>query len=79
MNKGIMGSIFLLISTIFYSVRYISASIGLSNSGTWSIEEFSVFLKNVPINLLILSIIFLIMGLVFIIWSFLDLINKGNK
>lgn len=76
MNKGIMGAIFLLISTMFYLVRYICASIGLSNSDRWDLEEFYVILKNVPNNLLIFSIISLLIGLIFIIWGFLDLRNR---
>lgn len=72
MIKSILGSVFLLISAIFYSTRYICASIGASNSDTWSVEEFNVLLENVPNNLLILSIISLLIGLVFIVWSILD-------
>ncbi len=72
MNKSIFGSIFLLISALFYSTRYICASIGASNNGVWSIEEFNIFLKNVPTNLLILSIISLLIGLIFILWSVLE-------
>lgn len=79
MIKSILGSIFLLISAVFYSTRYISASIGVSNSDTWSIEEFNVFLKNVPNNLLIFSIISLLIGLVFLVWGVLDLKNKDNN
>ncbi|GIN25546.1 hypothetical protein J31TS2_21260 [Bacillus licheniformis] len=72
MIKSILGSVFLLISAMFYSTRYICASIGVSNSDTWSVEEFNVLLENVPNNLLILSIISLLIGLVFIVWSILD-------
>lgn len=72
MIKSILGSVFLLISAIFYSTRYICASIGVSNSDTWSAEEFNVLLENVPNNLLILSVISLLIGLVFIVWSILD-------
>ncbi len=57
MVKSFLGSIFVLISTILYLTRYICAAIGVSTGGTWSIEEFNVFLKNVPNNLLILSVI----------------------
>lgn len=76
MTKGIFGSIFLLISAMFYSTRYICASIGVSNSDVWSKEEFNVFLKNVPSNLLIFSIISLLAGLAFIVWDVLDQKNK---
>ncbi|PCD82206.1 hypothetical protein CNQ87_16520 [Lysinibacillus fusiformis] len=80
MIKGIFGSIFLLISTMFYLTRYICASIGVSKSSTWSTEEFNVFLKNVPNNLLILSIIFLLIGLLFIVCGVVDhLKNKDNN
>lgn len=72
MAKSTYGSAFLLISAIFFSTRYICASIGLSNSRVWSLEEFSVSLKNVPNSLLVLSIISLFIGLVFIIWGFLE-------
>lgn len=79
MNKGIMGAIFLLIATMFYSVRYICASIGLSNSDTWTLEEFNVILKNVPNNLLVFSIVFLLVGLIFIIWELWNLKNKNHN
>ncbi|GIN66377.1 hypothetical protein J41TS2_17980 [Bacillus sonorensis] len=72
MIKSILGSVFLLISAMFYSTRYICASIGVSNSDTWSVEEFNVLLENVPNNLLILSIISLLIGLAFIVWGILD-------
>lgn len=78
MIKGILGSTFFLISAIFYSTRYICAAIGASNSSTWSIKEFDVFLKNVPNNLLVFSIVSLLIGFAFILWSFLDLKNKSN-
>jgi hypothetical protein len=79
MVKSIYGSIFLLISAILYSTRYICASIGTSGSDTWSTEEFNVFLKNVPNSLLILSIISLLIGIVFICWSVIDLKDKKNN
>lgn len=79
MIKSIYGSIFLFIAAILYSTRYICASIGVSLSGTWSTEEFNVFLKNVPNNLLILSIISLLIGFVFIVWSVLNLKGKDNN
>jgi len=78
MNKGSLGSVFLVISVVFYTTRYICAAIGLANNDTWSVEDFNVYLSNVPNNLLVLSIISLLIGLVFIVLSILDLKNKKD-
>ncbi len=71
-KSSIYSSIFLLISTLLFSTRYICAAIGASKDNTWSVDVFNVYLTNVPVILLILSVISLLIGLLFMAWSFIE-------
>lgn len=48
MNKIMIGSIFLLMSTILYCTRYISAAISGANANNWSKDDFIAHLSYVP-------------------------------
>lgn len=78
MNKKIIGSIFILISTILYCTRYISAAISGANAKSWSKEEFIAHLSYVPSSLMTLSIIAMIIGLAYFITGLIDLKKQYN-
>ncbi|KNE20259.1 hypothetical protein KM914_06180 [Virgibacillus pantothenticus] len=77
MNKIMIGSIFLLMSTILYCTRYISAAISGANANNWSKDDFIAHLSYVPNDLLILSGIALILGLIYFIWGSIE--RKKSK
>lgn len=74
-NLSIIGSSFLLISAILYSVRYICAAIGTSTSKVWSEKEFLIFLNNVPNTIFILSFVSFVLGILLIVFD----IKKAKK
>lgn len=78
MKKQILGSIFLLIASILYSAKYISAAISGVNSTMWGEEEFSQFLSFVPLPLNIAILTSLVIGLTYFVWGILDSQKEKN-
>ncbi|NLE03379.1 MAG: hypothetical protein GX638_01065 [Crenarchaeota archaeon] len=69
MGKRFVGAIFCLISAILFASRYIATAIFLSSATAYDKELFEGVLENVGTNLLWLSIISLIVGIVYLIWA----------
>ncbi len=67
MNKTILGSIFLLISSILYSSMYISASIYASGETSKSKELFNIYLKYVGHGLMPIILVILIIGILLLV------------
>ncbi|MDC7286596.1 hypothetical protein NXH76_02160 [Blautia schinkii] len=69
MNRRVTGAIFCLTAGILFSARYITAAIFMSNISSWDSELFKAGLEYQGYALLVLSIISLIVGITYLIWS----------
>lgn len=69
MNRRVTGAIFCLIAGLLFSARYITAAIFMSNISSWDRELFKAGLEYQGEALLVLSIISLIVGITYLIWS----------
>jgi len=69
MNKRAAGTIFCVISSFLFAVRYVAAAIYMSNLSTWSDELFSSGLEYVGTPLLTLSGISLVVGIIYLVWQ----------
>lgn len=72
MTKEIIGSVFILISAILYSTKFLVAAIVGANSKVWDKKEFAQFLSYTPNSLNICIYICLIVGVIYFVWSFVD-------
>ncbi|OEH53111.1 hypothetical protein AQ616_17680 [Oceanobacillus sp. E9] len=72
MNKSIFGSFLLLISALLYATRYLCSAIMMVNSGEWGEEVFSLYLSFIPNGLMVATVASLIIGIVFIVWEFIE-------
>lgn len=78
MVRIIIGSLFLLISAILYSTKYLSAAmIGINSS--WSKDDFVRMLSYTPTLLNFYIYISFILGISLLIWYVVDFYNKNNK
>jgi len=66
MNRRGTGVIFILISAILFSTRYISAALFSTGISTWNMELFQSMLGYTGNMLLILSIISLVVGIIYL-------------
>jgi len=66
MNMRGTGVIFILISAILFSTRYISAALFSTGISTWNMELFQSMLGYTGNMLLILSIISLVVGIIYL-------------
>lgn len=69
MDNKILGSVFIISSSILYSSIYISAAIYGSTSASKSQELFSTYLGYLGVGLIIPAIILFIIGIILIISS----------
>lgn len=69
MSKRVTGAIFCLIAGILFSARYITAAIFMSNTSSWDSGLFKAGLEYQGNALLVFSIISLIVGIIYLIWS----------
>ena len=69
MSKRSTGVVFCLIAALLYSTRYIAAAIFGSGVSTWNSELFNSMLEYVGGELVTLSIISLVVGIVYLIWA----------
>lgn len=76
MNKRLTGSIFILISAILFSTRYIVASMAFIEYNEYSDFIFKQILKDNTLVLFELSIISLIIGIAYICKNYLEETNK---
>ena len=67
MNRRGTGVIFILISAMLFSARYISAALFSTGISTWNMELFQSMLGYTGNVLLILSIISLAAGIIYLI------------
>ncbi|MGO1581561.1 hypothetical protein [Senegalia sp. (in: firmicutes)] len=77
--KAIIGTLFILISTILYSAKYISAAMLSINSGYWAKDEFKKVLSYTPTSLNISIYISFAIGIILIIWYILGFLKKQIK
>ncbi|SDZ44520.1 hypothetical protein SAMN05421736_1137 [Evansella caseinilytica] len=71
-NKKIIGAIFLLISTILYSTKYITAAIAGANDATWGTKDFTRYLSYTPNALTVFIYLSLLIGVIYFVWGLLD-------
>lgn len=69
MNRRGTGVIFCLIAALLYIAHYITTAIYLSNMSSWDAHMFKEGLKYTGSSLDILSVIFLVAGLVYLFWA----------
>jgi hypothetical protein len=69
MNRRITGTIFLAVAAFLYATRYLAAAIYGSGVTSWNLEIFRSMLSYVGNNLLILSIVFALAGLAYLVWA----------
>jgi hypothetical protein len=69
MNRRITGTIFLAIAAFLYAARYLTAAIYGSGVTSWNPEIFRSMLSYVGNNLLILSVVFALAGLAYLVWA----------
>lgn len=69
MGKRFVGAIFCLISAILFASRYVATALFLSSTTAYDKELFEAVLENVGDNLLWMSIISLIVGIIYLIWA----------
>ena len=69
MSRRSTGTIFCLIATILFSVRYIAAAIFMSGTSSWSEELFYSGLNYIGTPLLYSSIVSLIVGIGYLVWA----------
>ena len=67
--KHIVGALLLLISCIFYCCPYICSAIYLQNSNSYSQELFHSGIDYVGGYFTILSILFFVAGVAYLIWA----------
>ncbi len=69
MNRRITGTIFLAVAAFLYAARYLAAAIFGSGITSWNRELFASMLSYVGNNLIILSIVFALAGLAYLVWA----------
>jgi hypothetical protein len=69
MNRRGTGVIFILISALLFSARYITAAIFSTGISTWSMELYQSMLGYTGNMLLIFSIISLVVGIIYLIFG----------
>lgn len=78
MNKRGTGAIFVLVGGLIFAARYIAAAIFMSSIDSWNAEMFSAALQYVGVTPLTVSIVFFLLGALFIVWQEIDE-KKGDK
>lgn len=71
MNKQIIGSIFLLMTTILYSTKYITAAIAGADGGTWGEKDFVQYLSYTPSIFNVFIFFTMLIGIIYFAWGFL--------
>lgn len=69
MNRRGAGLTFILIAALLFCTRYISAAIFGSNVSIWNAELFAAMLEYTGSELLVISIISLLVGIVYLFWA----------
>ena len=69
MNRRGTGVIFCGIAALFIVARYISAAIFGSGLNSWSAELFQEMLSYIGHGLTICSVLFLLVGVAYLIWA----------
>lgn len=72
MNRRGTGIIFIVISAMLISTKYISAAIFGSGVSSWNTKLFQMMLRYVGNKLDILSVVALILGVGYLIWGEID-------
>ncbi|MGO1712035.1 MAG: hypothetical protein ACTH0B_00780 [Senegalia sp. (in: firmicutes)] len=78
MVRIITGSVFLLISAILYSTKYLSAAIAGINNDVWGEEYFIRMLSYTPNFLNFYIYISFILGISLLTWYMVDFYNQNN-
>lgn len=77
MLQGIIGSIFILISAILYSTKFLAASFVSISSQSWSKEEFTQALTYTPDSLNLFIYLSFALGVLCILWGIIE--KRQNK
>jgi hypothetical protein len=72
MNKQIIGSIFLLMTTILYSTKYITAAIAGADNGTWVEEDFIRYLSYTPSIFNVFIFFTMLIGIIYFVGGIID-------
>ena len=81
MSRRTTGTLFLAISALLYTCRYLAASIFASGMMGWSRENFKALLQYVGSDLVTWSAIALVSGVLYLLWAELEHArsNKNDK
>ena len=76
MSRRTTGNTLLVIAALMYSVRYVAAAIFGSGVTSWNERLFNSMLSSVGSELVTLSVIALVAGIVFLVWAELEFLKK---
>lgn len=76
MKKQIIGTIFILISSILYSTKHLSAAISGADSQLWGEQEYIQYLSYVPNTFNIAIFASLIIGIIYFAWGIFDFLKE---
>lgn len=78
MSRRTTGTFLLLIASILYAARYLTAAIFGSSTLGWSAEFYNSMLRYVGRGSVIWSLVALIVGLVYLVWAEVEGFVKSN-
>jgi len=78
MSRRTTGNALLVIAALLYSMRYLSAAIFGSGVASWNKQIFNSMLSSVGSELVTLSTIALIAGILFLVWAELEALGKSK-
>lgn len=76
MSRRTTGNTLLVIAALLYSVRYVAAAIFGSGVTSWNERLFNSMLSSVGSELVTISAITLVSGIVFLVWAELEFLKK---
>ncbi len=79
MSRRTTGTLFILVSAVLYSTRYLSAAIFGSSLQSWGTDLFNAMLRHVGGGLVAWSLIALVAGLSYLAWAEVDTIRHRNR
>ena len=79
MSRRTTGTVFLAISALLNTARYLTAAIFGSGMMSWSTENFQALLQYVGSDLVIWSAVALVFGVLYLLWAELEHAGLGKN
>jgi arginine exporter protein ArgO len=79
MSRRITGVLFLAISALLYSARFITAAIFGSSLANWSSDLFNAMLQYVGKGLVTWSVVALVAGILYLVWAEFEAWRSGGQ